>query len=381
MSAPKKAPRSNTKRIKETSGKSAVDSIFETAIEMVNFNIREINWSNEEEIRVRIAIPIRILAYTTCIGEFLPKIADFIVEETEREMGESNCEKMTMIINDMCAEARSKATEFMIGHQTDASVIVPGLNNYMNVDRAAHIIQFMANYKPCCRMTSIAWLIPDIDFSPAIVRMIAHAAESFADFINQPNTHAECNCTPVGNSWLHRLGIFLLHHCQEKNLPPPPNLVRLMSLVSLAPSASVKSGKATRMYDGLAHPNHRTYHHEAPECVAVGNQLALELLGELDANRQDEYFGRLERAVHRYAMGLMFEGAAPSSRTIQEASGLSWGDSKKLVTIPSFSRLAFLAQCRYIKARKIVENCPDCQRLARQLDKGATPTRRIPSSV
>jgi hypothetical protein len=96
-----------------------------------------------------------------------------------------------------------------------------------------------------------------------------------------------------------------------------------MSLVSLPPSASVKSGKASRLSDYLSDPPKTFFLHEHPPDTAVGMALALELMGEFDANRQGEHFRRVERAVAHYAMRLL-DGSSASAKSVQRASGLSW---------------------------------------------------------
>src|SRR6185437_6721070 len=137
---------------------------------------------------------------------------------------------------------------------------------------------------------------------------------------------------------------------------PDPHLIRLMSLVSLPPSASVKSGKATRFSDYLASGDSPHYLHEAPPGQAVGTALALELLGEFDANRQGEHYRRIERAVAYYSHNLLL-GAEVSVKGVHKASGLSWADAKELLSRPFFSRLVFEYQCRSL----FMEPCPECE--------------------
>jgi len=104
--------------------------------------------------------------------------------------------------------------------------------------------------------------------------------------------------------------------------------------------------------------------HEAPPDQAVGTALALELVGEFDANRQGEHYRRVERAVAFYAWSLL-KGGPPSTKAMQRASGLSWADAKQLVDRPFFSYLVFEAQCRYLT----VKRCPHCEAIRRQLEK------------
>jgi hypothetical protein len=141
----------------------------------------------------------------------------------------------------------------------------------------------------------------------------------------------------------------------------------LMSLVTPPPSGSVKSGKAARYSDYLANPRPVHYLHETSPAQAVGTALALELLGEFDANRQGEYFRRVERAAAYYA-GSILNGPSPSIKSIQLASGLSWADTKFLVGRPLFRRLVFEYQCRFLLA-EAHPDCPECKALAQSLEK------------
>jgi hypothetical protein len=224
---------------------------------------------------------------------------------------------------------------------------------------------FLLLHRPCCRLVQTAWLIPAIAAGVPAIPLVAYAAERFADFINGPVEPYKFDCTPVGNSWLHRLGLYLLHQCRIQRIPPNDSLIRLMSLVTPPPSASVKSGKATRYSDYLSDPPQACYLHEAPPNKAVGMALALELLGEFDANRQGEHYRRIERAVAYYG-NCQFNGKQPSVKGIQRHSGLSWADAKAIIDRPFFGHLVFQYQCRYLTLDP--EPCPDCEALARRLD-------------
>ena len=191
---------------------------------------------------------------------------------------------------------------------------------------------------------------------------MAYALEALADLMNDPTSPFRPDCTSVGNSWLHRLGIYLLHHCSVEGLPPDPSLVRVMSLVALPPSASIKSGKATRIHDYLSNSEYPRYLHYASAAQAVGKALALELLDELDANRQTEHFRRIERAVAFYAVQLINGATEPSIKSIEVASGLSWADARKLVQRPYFKRLVFQHQCRHLAAHP-ESDCAECASL------------------
>jgi hypothetical protein len=146
-----------------------------------------------------------------------------------------------------------------------------------------------------------------------------------------------------------------------------------MSLVSLPPSSSVKSGKATRCSDYLACGKNPHYLHEAPPARAMGTLLALELLGEFDANRQEEHFRRVELAAAFYGQSLL-NGTKPSVKSLQRASGLSWLDANKLISRPFFGRLVFEYQCRYL----LVEQCA-CGAVGRALADQSDPSAAVHS--
>jgi hypothetical protein len=151
-----------------------------------------------------------------------------------------------------------------------------------------------------------------------------------------------------------------------------------MSLVTPPPSGSVKSGKASRYSDYLANPDPVHFLHEAPPGQAVGTALALELLGEFDANRQGEHFRRVERAAAYYAFSVL-NGPTPSIKGIQRASGLSWADTKFLVGKPFFRRLVFEHQCRLLLFEPN-SDCPECEALARSLEVSEAEDSSIRSS-
>ena len=233
-------------------------------------------------------------------------------------------------------------------------------------------MDFLLFHKPCCRLVQVAWLIPAIASGMPAIPLIAYAAEELADFLNDPVEPLEHNRIPIGNSWLHRLGIYLLHQCNAQSIPPDPRLIRLMSLVSLPPSSSVKSGKATRCSDYLAYGERPHYLHEASPALAAGTVLALELLGEFDANRQEEHSRRVELAVAFYAHSLL-NGNKPSVKSLQRKSGLSWSDANKLVRRPFFSKLVFEYQCRYLFYKPVARSCHACAAIGR-----ASPPDLIP---
>jgi hypothetical protein len=160
---------------------------------------------------------------------------------------------------------------------------------------------------------------------------------------------------------------------------PDPRLIRLMSLVSLPPSSSVKRGKATRCSDSLAYGKEPHYLHEASPARATGTVLALELLGEFDANRQEEHFRKVEWAVAFYAHSVL-NGEKPSVKSLERESGLSWSDANRLVRRPFFSRLVFEYQCRYFLFEPIAKSCADCATIERVLAAESVPSEAVECS-
>jgi hypothetical protein len=189
------------------------------------------------------------------------------------------------------------------------------------------------------------------------------------------------HCTPIGNSWFHRLGVYLLHECGQHGLPPSRDLTELVSLVTGPSTSSVKSGKAARMFEGLVAAPTPTFLHEASADVLVGTQLALELLGDIDANRQEEHIRRIERAVGYAAARIMLDHQTPSIKQIQDASGMSWADANAMVERPYFNRLVFDYQCNHVLARSLADSCPACRRLADALGGRSARGRQMPRSV
>lgn len=134
-------------------------------------------------------------------------------------------------------------SEFILQSDIDREAIREGQQRYYDAQFAICLIDFLLNHRACCRMVRIAWLIPAIAAGIPAIPLLAYAAEQLADFINDPVDPFQVDCTPVGNSWLHRLGIYLLHQCDAQSIPPGPPLIRLMSLVSLPPSAALRAAK------------------------------------------------------------------------------------------------------------------------------------------
>jgi hypothetical protein len=336
---------------------------FEAAAEVVERYKGWINWDDAKEVIGKPVASAVALLTVFKLQELVPDLFEHL----------SACIEDGNFVHDYAnfyehyTELRSAAirdlSKFITQSYIEKEVIRQGQQKYYATQVVICLVDFLLTHKPCCRLVQTAWLIPAIASGIPAIPLVAYAAEQLADFINDPIERSQLDCTPVGNSWLHRLGIYLLHQCNAQSIPPDPRLIRLMSLVSLPPSSSVKSGKATRCSHYLAYAESPHYLHEAPPACAMGTALALELLGEFDANRQGEYFRRIERAAAFYGHSCL-NGVKPSIKSVQRVSGLSWSDANKLVSRPFFSRLAFEYQCRYL----IVEPCNACEAIGRALD-------------
>lgn len=352
-------------------------NLFESVVEMMDAGPLSIDWSNETEIAKRSLCYALGLLLSGNLDELVPEIAVFLCDSLNRvnsgKVPDRLIEKYCRI-RDHTLLQKSK---FIKKSKLSREEVRVGREKYLRTEYALCLTDFLIIPKPCCKLVRLAPLIPAVAAGLPAIPLIAYAAERLANFINDPLEPYQFNCTRVGNSWLHRLGIYLLHQCQVQSTPPNRSLIRLMSLVSPPPSASVKSGKATRYSDYLADPPQAYYLHEAPPHQAVGIALALELLGEFDANRQGVHYRRVERAVAFYAISLL-NGKQPSIKGVQRTSGLSWADAKKLVDRPFFRKLVFAHQCRLLTFEP--EPCPECEALARRLADQGTSTQVMASS-
>jgi hypothetical protein len=354
-------------------------TIFDQAVKMLEHQKAWINWADPYEIAGKTAAAAAAIMTMGPISHYMDRLLKLFLSAGEKgnRWDYRTLELEYVRLRDAILV---DCTKFIV-HAKDKAEIGRGWELYKETIAMCDIISFIVIYKPCCRLSQMTWLIPAVAMGVPALPLICYAAEELADLMNNPLEPFKADCTPVGNSWLHRLGIYLLHQCAAQRLPPDPALIRLMSLVTPPPSASVKSGKATRYSDYLANPSPVHYLHETPPAQAVGTALALELLGEFDANRQGEHFRRVERAA-AYDAGSMLNGRPPSVKSIQQASGLSWADTKVLVRRPLFRRLVFEYQCRFLLA-EMHPDCPECKALApslRQSKEGDSPIRSSGSS-
>jgi hypothetical protein len=350
-------------------------TIFEHAIRMLEHIKAWIRWDDPHDIARKTAAAAAAIMKIGPRSKFTDRLSGLFLSEVKKNKWDyATLEHEYIKLKKTIFTDR---TEFVVCSES-IDEINRGYETYNETAIMCDILSFIVIHKPCCRLTQMAWLIPAIAAGVPALPLVCHAADELADFMNDPREPFKPDCTLVGNSWLHRLGVYLLHQCSAQRLPPNLALIRLMSLATPPPSHSVKSGKAVRYSKYMANPDPTYYRHEAPPDQAVGKALALELLGELDANRQGEYFRRVERAAAQYAASVV-NGAAPSIKSIQRASGLSWADTSHLVGRPSFQRLVFEHQCRVLR-HSAHADCPDCMAVARSLEVSEAPGSSIGSS-
>jgi hypothetical protein len=342
-------------------------TLFEVAVEIVEYYKRWIDWDDPTDVIRKPLVCTISLLMTSNLGELIPRILKYLEVFIEKDYNQHDQSEFYPRYNELRSSTIHDLSEFILQPNIEQETIRHGLERYYHARYALYLVDFLLLHRPCCRLFQTAWLIPAIAAGIPAIPLVAYAAEQLADFINDPNEPGQVDCTSIRNSWLHRLGIYLLHQCHAQSIPPNPRLIRLMSLVSLPPSSSVKSGKATRCSDYLAYGKNPHYLHEMPPARRTGTVLALELLGEFDANRQEEHFSRVELAVAFYAHSLLNDGNKPSVKSLQRFSGLSWSDANKLVLRPFFSQLVFGYQCRYLLYEPVARSCSACDPIGRAL--------------
>jgi hypothetical protein len=353
---------------------------FDGAIEVSDDLISWIDWTDEIDITAK-SLCGALALLKSCEME---AVVDGLVPFLEGELaalddGPEAHRSLLIRFRAFKRAAALKSSEFILKPIDDTEEIRSRFTEYHRVQVVLALTEFVLTHKPCCKLLATAWLIPDVAAGLPAINLVAYAAEQLADLRNDPVEPFDAQCTSVGNSWLHRLGIYLLHECQIQKIPPHPSLTRLMALVSLPPSAHSKSGKATRFYDYLSNSPYPVYLHESPPTHVIGKALALELLGEIDANRQVEHIRRIERAVAYYAVRVLRGETEPSARRLQIASGLSWTDAENLLRRSLLRRWAFEYQCRFLTVSDKAD-CPDCRRLMKHMPQKLV-NGRMPASV
>ena len=362
----------STRSKKRNRGAHRKLSLFDAAVELVARQIEWIRWDSQSDINLKITCSaLSILYGSPHLYNALPEVRDFFESKYLQHGGKDNCMALVREFTAIAQRIRLDSTAFIKEKRLTRAHLMAGWEKYQQVDILLAILGYVICVKPCCRLYLVAGLIPSISRGVPAIGLVSDAAASLAELMNDPGVRFEPDCIRVGNAWFHRLGIYLLHHCHESGMAPPAQLVRLMALVSAPPTASVKGGKAARTHDFLVEPGSPLYLHQTPPAVVAGNLLALELLGEVDANRQEEYFLRVQRAVALFSWTILHDGKAPSIYSIKNASGLSWADSRSLVERPYFRLLVFEYQCQYLKVLPHVRNCANCKRIAGQLEADA----------
>jgi hypothetical protein len=332
----KAAPKSK----KTNQGGDAVDA----ALDLNQYQISWINWDDPEEVFGKTIATTRAFILGCKLEKMLPNTARVL-----RKMGATVYQEFHEVVAIFHAAKQldlRRATEFIVDAQP-ADIKLP-FENYQATVICAGLTEFVLQHRPCCQLRALAWLIPNIPFHARIIPIVSYAARLYAELINnRAEPYAKC-CVEVGNSWLHQLGIYLMHHCADHDIPTPRDLIQLLSVVTPPPLQGAKAGKAARMFNYLVDPPQPEYMHEMSAARAVGYMLTLELLGEIDSNHQEKHYRRIERAVGYCAMCRMNGNFPPSVKSLQEASGLSWADAKEILNRPYFGWLTFEYECRYL---------------------------------
>jgi hypothetical protein len=354
-------------------------SPFDAAVQIAEELVEWIDGGEFEEIGRKSAYCAYTWLNLCNFGSLGAKLVDALVDELATDEPEKNYAAVVGRIEHIVHKERSDLTEFITQDIQDIDLFEKKFVAWKCYTTLSSVVLFLLNPRPCCQLLALQSLLPKLAVDLPAINLVSYAAGCMAHMMNDPQKPLVPHCTSVGNSWLHRLGIYLLNCCQEQNQAPPYHLVQLLSLVSIPSSSYEKYGKAARMFDYLNKDHRLHYMHEAPAGKLIGNMLSLELLGALQPNRQEEYFRRIERATAFYAVSLLRGGQKPSIKAIQDASDLSWADAKDLLSQPYFSIMVFEHQCHFIIYSNSPHDCPECRRVQEILPRDVVG-RRMPSS-
>jgi len=373
------------KRTQSSSARSRIQArrrpFFGEVVELLKLQVEDTNWDDPYDILFKGLTASHVLGDKLGLRELAPKSLALIEERLHNPPERDPHAYLTRIAKELHSlsfkEIRS-ATEFILTER-EPDKIATNWSRYREAEIALALLSLPLIMKPCCMLFTIAWLIPRIAAGLPAVRLAAYPASLLAELINEPTEPYRPHCTSIGNNWLHRLGVYLLHCCELQDVPPPMELTRLLSLISTSKAKSTKAPRAGRLHEMLVTQPQPIYLHESPAPVAMGYMLALELLGQIDANRQVEHFRRIERAVAHHAMTRWYSDTSPSIKSTQDASGLSWADSRQLVGQWFFGKLVFEYQCRFLGVQSHLENCPECKSFRESAQKRGG--KRLPSSL
>src|SRR6185437_1256222 len=149
------------------------------------------------------------------LDRLLPDLCKFLASSVENiQESEIDIAKFQESYGHLRRETIHHLSAFICSPTLDKNMAKNGTDTYYHTLHTICILDSLLLHRPCCRLVSMAWLIPAIPAGVPAISLVAYAAEELADFANDPAGPLTFDCTRIGNSWLHRLGIFLLHQCQ-----------------------------------------------------------------------------------------------------------------------------------------------------------------------
>ncbi|WP_169543382.1 hypothetical protein [Sneathiella aquimaris] len=327
------------------------EKLYHAIIELEDYCLE---WTSEDDLeetvnkRVFVTLEfIGTIAQHSCYSkestEAVQQILEIEINRSPNNKGESLSniyQELSMLMVD--------CTEFITIKSNDEEFYSKKYKIYQDLEALIAITKFLINPCYACKLRALAWLIRRSPYSGDWTFLLSIVASRYVHIVTVHGDPACSSQAKIGNSWLHRLGVFLLKTCSDNNEAPPIELVDLIAAIPGNPTASVKNGKALRMLNYMEAASKPEYMHEQPSEILVGTYLALELLGVIDANRQFEHFNKIEKAVSFYAMYYMNHGCPPSVNKLQNVSELSWLDAKNLMNQNYFSKMVFEYQYKFI---------------------------------
>lgn len=179
-------------------------TIFEHALRMLNYQKIWINWHDPYEVAGKTAAAAAAIMTMGPPSRYMGLVLKLFLSVGEKEVRWDYTTLQFEYIK-LRDKILVDCTEFII-HAKDNVEIRQGWNTYRATVIMCNIINFIVIYKPCCRLSQMAWLIPAIAADVPALPLICYAAQELADLMNDPLEPFKPDCTPVGNSWLHRLG-------------------------------------------------------------------------------------------------------------------------------------------------------------------------------
>ena len=200
------------------------NSIAEVAVGVVEDYKSWIDWDRPIETVQKPIICASIILESAGLIDCVSEAMDYFKKCVET--GTENYVEFYQGLYDLRTRTIKDRTSFILEPNIDKSRVQRGRLLHAYTLNAFCLLDFLINHKPCCRLLQIAWLIPAIGAGASVIPLVSYAAAELADLINDPADPYHADCIEVGNSWLHRLGIYLLHQCGAQGIPPDQYLIR-----------------------------------------------------------------------------------------------------------------------------------------------------------